>query len=648
MRIYAALVVALGVPSIARAEEEQPTATEVVVTGRRRVDRGLSVERVDDEHIARTGAPSVGETLETLPSLSSGGGPRGERLLTLRGFDQREIAVFVDGVPAYLPYDGQLDLAKWPVDLVSRITVVKGAGSLLYGPNGLGGAISIATRDPTGTSARASVEQSPFRSARGSLVGTVRAGTVGGVVGLAYQSALSFPLAAGYAPTGSESGGDRKNADRLSGMVSSKWVWDASPTERFTLGGNALEGRFGVPPATRDFLVRYWRWPDWYARTLSLSHSHRGGPIDTDETVYASLFGNQLAAYDDARYATQRLPKSFTSVYDDVAVGATVRTAATVNVDARRSLVVRSYGALRHDVHAGRASEADPVRRASTNVLTEAIEGDLEVVPSLLGVNAGMELDGEVPGQSPSSSLSPSPTVGAGPVFGVWLSPHRVVAVSANAAFRTRFPTLRERYSSAFDTRLPNPALGPERATNASLDVVVTPVKWLRWALSGFDSEVTNLIAPVLVAPQTEQLRNVGRARFVGGETALSAKPFSFLELEAGWLVMSARQGATLTETMPYRPVEKGLLTLTVSPWWLSFSATMRHVGAQSFQNPNTGLEGRLGGYQLFDLRAQIAVHGLAAWVRIANLFDRNVEPRFSFPEPGRQLFVGVSSRVGT
>ena len=161
-------------------EVPEAAPTEITVTAPRRHDRGTVVTVLGEAEIERLGATSVGETLERLPAITSGAGSRGERVLTLRGFDQRQIAVFVDGVPVYVPYDGQLDLAKLPVDMVSRVAVVKGSGTLLYGPNGLGGAIDVVTRDPPPSpTASLRIETAPWSAARASAVGGTTSGPVG-------------------------------------------------------------------------------------------------------------------------------------------------------------------------------------------------------------------------------------------------------------------------------------------------------------------------------------------------------------------------------------------------------------------------------------------------------------------------------------
>jgi iron complex outermembrane receptor protein len=132
---------ALLLASTARAESspEEPEPLEVVVLGARSSGRGTSVQKVDRERFRLLGASTVAEAVATLPSALDASNVRGERMLTLRGFSQRQLIVMIDGVPVTVPYDGQIDTGKLPLGVVEHVTVVKGAGSLLYGPNGLGG-----------------------------------------------------------------------------------------------------------------------------------------------------------------------------------------------------------------------------------------------------------------------------------------------------------------------------------------------------------------------------------------------------------------------------------------------------------------------------------------------------------------------------
>lgn len=630
-----------------RSEATEPT--EIVVRGAPRDDRGVLVDVVDEKKIERFGAWTVGETLERLPSVYANGGSRGERILTLRGFDQRQLAIFVDGVPVYVPYDGQLDLAKLPIDMVERVTVVKGAGTMLYGPNGLGGAVSIVTRDPSEEpSLRASSESSPWRATRANVVGSAKVGPVAGIVGAGLQGVRYVPLSQSFTPLPNEDGGRRNNSDRRLGSFASKWTLDLSDEHRLTLSVSRFGGEFGVPPSTRDFTVRYWRWTDWSSSNVGIAHAYRGSRWQTEELVYGNLFSNTLDAYDDARYATQKLPKAFHSIYDDTAIGGLVRTTYQAPVGASRYLRVRTWSGLKHDIHASVADRGAPTVRVSTNILTASAQGELDVVPSWLRASMGLQIDGEIP-DAPPSGPTPKIATGFGPMATLSFVPSSSWTVSASAASRTRFPTLRERFSTVFGGREPNPLLRPERAWNFALDAVYKVKRNLRVACGLFDSELRDLIVAVLVDPQTDQMQNASRGRFYGAEAEIGWSPKEWLDLSAGFMLLHARTGEALDAPVAYRPSQKGLVMATVIPWpTLSITGILRHTGPQDFQNPDTLLWGELGSFRAVDARVDWAFHPLLrAWIRATNLTDANVESRYSFPEPGREIFVGVGSRIG-
>lgn len=75
-------------------------------------------------------------------------GNRNELTVKVRGFDSRQVPVFFDGIPTYVPYDGNLDLGRFMTSELESIEVSKGYTSLLQGPNLMGGAINLTTATP--------------------------------------------------------------------------------------------------------------------------------------------------------------------------------------------------------------------------------------------------------------------------------------------------------------------------------------------------------------------------------------------------------------------------------------------------------------------------------------------------------------------
>jgi iron complex outermembrane receptor protein len=78
----------------------------------------------------------VSHALNLLPGvILTAVGPRNESAINVRGFDIRQVPVYLDGVPLYVPYDGYVDLARYNTFNLSEINVSKGYSSVLFGPN---------------------------------------------------------------------------------------------------------------------------------------------------------------------------------------------------------------------------------------------------------------------------------------------------------------------------------------------------------------------------------------------------------------------------------------------------------------------------------------------------------------------------------
>ncbi|EFP4129868.1 Plug domain-containing protein, partial [Shigella flexneri] len=89
---------------------------------------------------------NVAQALSVVPGVVlQKSGSRNEEQVKVRGFDSRQVPVYFDGVPIYVPYDGNLDLARILTNNLGAVEVSKGYSSLLHGPNQMGGAINITT-----------------------------------------------------------------------------------------------------------------------------------------------------------------------------------------------------------------------------------------------------------------------------------------------------------------------------------------------------------------------------------------------------------------------------------------------------------------------------------------------------------------------
>lgn len=70
-------------------------------------------QRTDAAEMRRRNADTVADAVRLLPGATLSRNNRNEEMIYLRGFDPRQVPVFVDGVPLYVPYDGYVDFGRF-------------------------------------------------------------------------------------------------------------------------------------------------------------------------------------------------------------------------------------------------------------------------------------------------------------------------------------------------------------------------------------------------------------------------------------------------------------------------------------------------------------------------------------------------------
>lgn len=123
---------------------------EIIVTApfnRDRFKLTTAASVLDGEALVRETRPTLGETLNRLPGVSSTFfGPGASRPI-LRGQDAERVRVLTDGI-------GSFDVSNTSADhavainpfLIDRVEVVRGPAALLYGSNAIGGVVNVQDR----------------------------------------------------------------------------------------------------------------------------------------------------------------------------------------------------------------------------------------------------------------------------------------------------------------------------------------------------------------------------------------------------------------------------------------------------------------------------------------------------------------------
>ncbi|HEB26811.1 MAG TPA: TonB-dependent receptor [Porticoccus sp.] len=113
---------------------------------------------VTDKQIERMGATDIDEILETIPGLHVARDAAGfNPIYTFRGIHASynpQVLMLINGIPITNLFQGDRNLV-WggmPVQAISRIEVIRGPGSALYGADAFAGVINIVTHEADGVS----------------------------------------------------------------------------------------------------------------------------------------------------------------------------------------------------------------------------------------------------------------------------------------------------------------------------------------------------------------------------------------------------------------------------------------------------------------------------------------------------------------
>ncbi len=153
----ACAIIAIG-GSTAMAQQSDANLEEVVVTGSRiqRTDITASspVSVYGSEKITAVNTVNVEEFLRDLPQFSPSVGAQGNNgndgsaTVDLRNLDEERTLVLVNG-KRFVPYDSQgyVDLSMIPSSLLSRVEVLTGGASAVYGADAVSGVVNFILKD---------------------------------------------------------------------------------------------------------------------------------------------------------------------------------------------------------------------------------------------------------------------------------------------------------------------------------------------------------------------------------------------------------------------------------------------------------------------------------------------------------------------
>lgn len=637
-------------------------AGEIVVQAARPVitTGGASAIEVRIDSLPVPPAPTLEQVLRVLPMVHVRTNSRGEAEIAVRGSESRQVALFLDGAPLTLGWDGRADVSVIPATAPLQVTLVRGLSSLLYGPNVLGGIIEVGV----GHGAEAGRRSAELSSGVDHLGGwstaatfSVPAAVSSGALllrgGVGFRTSPGQPLAGDVVePVPAAHDGVRLNTDaqQLDGFFAVRRDWASGRWASFSATG--YDARRGIAAELGVDEPRLWRYPGM-ARTIGVASAGTGegrSPLGGRGDVEAS-FGFDLGHTEIDQYAT-RAYNSIVGEEDGDDRTLTLRVRGDQTVAAGGALqTALTYADVRHNEHLVPGGD----NRYRQRLWSIASEAQWQWVAPLPGVrtlraSAGAALDGaDTPESGDKPPLGSLTDWGGRLGVSAALGGGGVVA-HAGVSRRVRFPALRELYSGALGRFEPNPSLRPEqlRAAEAGLTARI-PFGELQ--VVGFYHRLSDAIVRIKTAAGKYRRVNQNEIESYGLELIGDARlgPLGL----GGDLTLQDINLNDPTQTGPGKPENQprvfgtGRASATL-PLALRATFAARYTGEQYCVHPQTGedtelaagtrLEADLAREWHLPGRGDSPLSRLEARLAVDNLGDVTTYDLCALPMPGRLL----------
>ncbi len=594
---------------------------------------GNSVTVLTEEDIQASQATIASDLLAQTPGITVArtGGVGQPTSVFIRGAETDQTVVIIDGVEMTDPSlpGGGFDFEDLLIGDISRIEILRGAQSTLYGSDAIGGIVDITTADPTQQSA-GSVSLEGGSHATGS--GTAALGGVSDR--LMWRIAGSYYGTSGIPAFDRYLGGRRDDASQI-GNGAGQVRYDLTPGLQLDLRGYFVTARtdfdgydtptgafgddseYGKTQQGIGYAGLTWRTPDQLL-TNRLSVQYTGSetrnydpnaPVNygypTTETFYG--FGRNIR---EEYQGTWKFSDTGQVVFGAQNEHSTINTVAPFSPFLGTGVVINSG----------------------------YLQGQYQVLPGLTLTAGGRYDHHEVYGGH-----------GTGQFAAAWVMPDQKTVLRTSLGQGFKAPALYQLYSN-----YGNRALEPEKAVSwdagierhALEDRLVASATYFQRSshdlINFFDCSTPS---PLCATEPFGYYANIARSFAHGVELTGSLQAADRLSITGNYTCTATEDrssgSATYGNELPRRPAHAG--NATVSYLWplrLSTALALRYAGP-SFDDAANRI--RLGGYVLLDFRTSLTVTDhLELYGRVENLTDRHYEVAYQYGTLGRSAYIGA------
>ena len=661
--IFFILVISNGL-----ASADESAATEVFDLGQVVVtDKGdesgiiTTTNTISVEDLKIQGATNVAQALEFIPGIDIENGKKGQAGMKVRGFNQNGVKILIDGVPAHESYFGSLDLGQISIDSIAQIKIIKGASSVLYGPNTLGGVINIITKKG-GKRPYTEITSSFGENSTRNFIVNHGAGIekFNYWITASHRTTNGFDLSDRFDPANTrtgigtafnEDGGLRDLSYFTKNALNSKIGYEYDKNSKIYLSFNYQQNEQGCP--TED--SRYWEFSKWNHWHVNLTGQHDFTDILTMKArVYYVDHEDTLEDISwDAAHTTAK--KWFEqSTWDDYTLGGEIqayldfgdKSLVKLGASYMRDNHVQQdyYDASTRPVVKGWASEGfQTPEEYEIDIYSYGIEDRIKIFDRLT-LNAGISLDIHDPVKA-YGGVQRDTTRVWNPQAGASFDISHDFSVYASVAKKTRFPQMGELYSNLAGG---NKSLKPQKTIAWELGIKKRFSSMVNISLAGFLDNMDDKIVQEKIGG-TKQYVNKGESRIQGIEAQMDITTPWNLDMGMSYTYLSSQDRADASSPWldsEHIPEHKAVFK---ARYLFDFGLTT------AFQAIYTGEQFEYDGSDKITIGDFIVCNAkliqaipmsqkftTRVFLEIKNMFDENYEEGHG-PTPGRSFLLGLA-----
>ncbi|MBU0547581.1 MAG: TonB-dependent receptor [Candidatus Omnitrophica bacterium] len=607
--IPALLVIILS--GIARAEDIY--LDKIVVTPSRIEESseniGRTVDVVTSLDIERSGAQDLAGALTNLTSvdISNYGGPNTEKSIRMRGSTSAQVLVLMDGRPINNPRDGSVDLSSIPLDNISRVEIMHGPGSSLYGSSAMGGVVNIITKNPPREGQKAEVYSS-FGTARTYIERMLYGAKV---------SKLGFLVSGGY----ESSQGFRENSELNAKDCNLKLGYDLNNENNVSFNSGFYKSKSGAPGT-----INYFDADD--KQNILKRFFDLNWKFQPDEQT--GLSGKAYQNYDRLEFMENTAGPTWGDVANQKDIHATTVRGLDLQLDKQ---LLDIYKIVCGFNYVKNMNDSTSSAKHEYNVTAGYLENRLDLFDNKLNVNLSARIDDY---SNFGTEINPSLSILY--KFNESIKLHGLISRSFRA------PTFNDLYWSS-PGMLSNPNLNPEKGLTGEIGLESKLNEKILLGVTYYRSKYNGLIqwAPLTDDPYGDwSVKNIGSAIIDGIELSNKISITENLEADLNYTYMIAKDAET-HNFLIYQPQNKADFCLKYKDL-KGFQIELKgQFTGRRFINSNNTVS--LKQFFVFGLSVSKKFKsGITCFGYIDNLLNRKYQVQSGYPMPGFSLTGGLKA----